>query len=295
MLDKYFISPNDTNLLVSTIAGNSTTPCVLFFNKNNEFLGYDIVLDGQSGPISIIDREITIPENTDYILIKRLASFKQTKLRSKTTILCNTVEEYESKGYDENNNLLTVPLDKENPNHRIVPYGGGGASGPATPNPIFDERYSAGYDYLLKKYAEDCYNLRLNPDSKWYGTKSGKPCIIVCTTQWHDGYVRFNESVKKMAKKHGAIVSDIANNIGFSYLQTNPNDENSIRWSALHCNNANFGGSNDTENIYIDGVLYSNMGWHPTRDFDCYIQQKRGNILAETLKLASYNLSMYDL
>ena len=295
ILDKYFISPNDINLLVSTIAGDSTTPYVLFFNKDNEFLGYDIVLDGQSGPISIIDREIVIPENTDYILIKRLASFEQTKLRGKTTILCNTVEEYELKGYDENNNLLTVPLDKENPNHRIVPYGGGGAPGPATPNALYDERYSAGYDYLLKKYAKDCYDLRLNPNSKWYGTKSGKPCIIVCTTQWHDGYVRFNESVKKMAKKHGAIVADIANNIGFSYLQTNPNDENSIRWSALHCNNADFSSGNDTEDIYIDGVLYSNMGWHPTRDFDCYIQQKRGNILAETLKLASYNLSMYDL
>lgn len=292
-LDKYNLSPTDTKLIVNTITSESTTPHALFFDRNNNFISGDIIFsEAPTKTTPIIDREIDVPENAAYVLIKRLYfSSSITEVRGVGYgILQKTVAEYEAKGYDKNNNPLTVPMDKTNLTQRIVPYGGfGGAPGAQQPNNLYDERYAAGYDYLLKKYALDCYNLRLNPDSKYYGTKSGKPVVIVCTTQWHDGYVRFNEAIKKVAKRHGAIIADIAGNIGFSYLQTDPTNPDSVRWSAIHCNNSAIGSGNDTETIPIHGVMYENMGWHPTRQWDCYIQMKRAQILAETMRLATYN------
>lgn len=291
-LDKYNLSPNDTKLIVNTFTSESTTPHALFFDRNNNFISGDIIFDPAVSNTPIIDREIDVPENAAYVLIKRIYfPGSITKVRGVGYgILQKTVAEYEAKGYDASNNPLTVPMDKTDLTQCIVPYGSyGGAPGAQVPNNLYDERYAAGYDYLLKKYALDCYNLRLNPDSKYYGTKSGKPVIIVCTTQWHDGYVRFNDSVKIMAKRHGAIVCDVANNVGFSYLQTDPTNDDSIRWGALHCNNAAIGSGNDTETIPIHGVMYTGMGWHPTRQWDCYIQMKRAQILAETMRLATYN------
>lgn len=292
-LDKYNLSPTDTKLIVNTITNGSTTPHALFFDRNNNFISGDIIFsEAPTETTPIIDREIDVPKNAAYVLIKRLYfPGSITEVRGVGYgILQKTVSEYEAKGYDENNNPLTVPMDKTNLTQRIVPYGGfWGAPGAQRPNNLYDERYAAGYDYLLKKYALDCYNLRLNPDSKYYGTKSGKPVVIVCTTQWHDGYVRFNEGVKKMAKRHGAIVCNVADNVGFSYLQTDPTNDDSIRWGALHCNNAAIGSGNDTETIPIHGVMYTGMGWHPTRQWDCYIQMKRAQILAETMRLATYN------
>lgn len=291
-LDKYNLSPNDTKLIVNTFTSESTMPHALFFDRNNNFISGDIIFDPAVSNTPIIDREIDVPENAAYVLIKRMYfPGSITKVRGVGYgILQKTVAEYEAKGYDASNNPLTVPMDKTDLTQRIVPYGSyGGAHGAQVPNNLYDERYAAGYDYLLKKYALDCYNLRLNPDSKYYGTKSGKPVVIVCTTQWHDGYVRFNDSVKIMAKRHGAIVCNVADNVGFSYLQTDPTNDDSIRWGALHCNNAAIGSDNDAETIPIHGVMYTDMGWHPTRQWDSYIQMKRAQILAETMRLATYN------
>lgn len=292
-LDKYNLSPNDIKLIVNTVTIDSELPHALFFDRNNNFISGDIILSPKPTTTTpIIDREIDVPANAAYVLIKRyyFPGSITTVRGVGYGILQKTVAEYEAKGYDASNNPLTVPMDKTDLTQRIVPYGGyGGAPGAQVPNNLYDERYAAGYDYLLKKYALDCYNLRLNPDSKYYGTKSGKPVVIVCTTQWHDGYVRFNDSVKIMAKRHGAIVCNVADNVGFSYLQTDPTNDDSIRWGALHCNNAAIGSGNDTETIPIHGVMYTGMGWHPTRQWDCYIQMKRAQILAETMRLATYN------
>lgn len=292
-LDKYNLSPNDIKLIVNTVTIDSELPHALFFDRNNNFISGDIILSPKPTTTTpIIDREIDVPANAAYVLIKRyyFPGSITTVRGVGYGILQKTVAEYEAKGYGASNNPLTVPMDKTDLTQRIVPYGGyGGAPGAQVPNNLYDERYAAGYDYLLKKYALDCYNLRLNPDSKYYGTKSGKPVVIVCTTQWHDGYVRFNDSVKIMAKRHGAIVCNVADNVGFSYLQTDPTNDDSIRWGALHCNNAAIGSGNDTETIPIHGVMYTGMGWHPTRQWDCYIQMKRAQILAETMRLATYN------
>lgn len=293
-LDKYNLSPDDAKLIVNTITSGSTTPHALFFDRSNNFISGDIIFDPEPTTTTpVIDREIDVPENAAYVLIKRLYfPGSITTVRGKGYgILQKTVADYEAKGYDENNDPLKVSMDKADLTQRIVPYGGQGAAGAQRPNNLYDERYAAGYDYLLKKYALDCYNLRLNPESKYYGTKSGKPVIIVCTTQWNDAYVRFNEGIKKVAKRHGAIVADIANNVGFSYRQIDPENPDSIRWSSLHCNNAAYGGSGDTETVPIHGVMYTGMGWHPTEKWDEYIQLKRAQILADAMRFATYNNS----
>ena len=219
-------------------------------------------------------------EEIDFFVTSHTHNYNVCYENPLSTILCDTVEEYESKGYDSSNNPLTVPPDPTDVSQRIVPEGGAGAPGTYSPNDTYNERYSAGYDYLLKKYIKDCYELRNNPNSKWYGTKTGKPVRIIICSYWHDGYKVFNHSAEKLARKFGAVFCNIADNIGLSYKQTNPFDASSIRRSALYCDNASFGSGGDTETIPIDGVQYTLMGWHSTRDKNSVLMEMRGNILA---------------
>ena len=226
-------------------------------------------------------------EDMDYFITSHTHNYNVAYENPLSTILQETVADYESKGYDSSGNPLTVPLDKNNPNHHIVPQlGGFGASGPYSENTEAQaafERYSAGYDYLLKKYVLDCYNLRSNPNSKYYGTKMGKPVRIIICSYWHDGYKRFNTSAEKLARKFGATFCNIADNVGLSYRQTNPSDPNSIRQSALYCFGSQFGDSGDIEDIPIDRVKYTNMGWHVTRDYTLEFNQRRGDILVNAM------------
>lgn len=223
-------------------------------------------------------------ENMDYFVTSHTHNYNVCQDNPLSTILCETVEEYESKGYDASNNPLDVAPDKANASHHIVPQGGGfGSQGPnsdISTARAANERYTAGYDYLLKKYIKDCYDLRLNPQSKWYGTKTGKPVRIIICSYWHDGYKKFNVSAEKLARKFGATFCNIADNVGFSYRQTDPAVASSIRQSFLYCNNAAFSSGNDSEDIYIDGVLYTGMGWHATRDIEHPLTKKRGMMLA---------------
>lgn len=194
-----------------------------------------------------------------------------------TGILVNTIAEYEAKGYSADGTALDHTPDPENPDEYIIAPSGGNTT----------ERYSAAFDYVLKKYAAMCLAEKDNESSEWYGTKTGKPCSVIICSYWHDGRETYNASAKTLAERHGALFCDFASQIGFSYKQTDPSDPNSVRQSALYCNNSAFGGSNDTTTETIDGVSYTGMGWHPTRDAQCYLVQRRGQILAETLKIAT--------
>ena len=53
--------------------------------------------------------------------------------------------------------------------------------------------YAAAYDYVIKRYLADCYNLQFNEQSKYYGQKTGKPAVIVlctdCTMRVHSSTV----------------------------------------------------------------------------------------------------------
>ncbi len=37
------------------------------------------------------------------------------------------------------------------------------------------QQYNTAYDYVIKRYKADCYNLKNNPNSKYYQTENGKP------------------------------------------------------------------------------------------------------------------------
>ena len=137
--------------------------------------------------------------------------------------------------------------------------------------PITDR--SAQWDYVLKKYAADCYAARLNPDSRWYGTKYGKPYMVVVCTHWHDARTIFNDSIRELQKKWGFILCEFDTRIGFSKNQVHPVTGEQV--SILHCDNP----SGDTE--VINGVTY---GWHPTKDKGAWIQHQMASIVESTIR-----------
>ena len=44
--------------------------------------------------------------------------------------------------------------------------------------PFDRSNYAAAFDYVIKRYQSECYALKDDPKSKYYGTKSGKPAVI---------------------------------------------------------------------------------------------------------------------
>lgn len=135
--------------------------------------------------------------------------------------------------------------------------------------PFDRSNYAAAYDYVIKRYLSDCYNLKDNPKSKYYGTKFGKPANIVLCTNWHDARVTYNASIRKVAQKWGIPLVEFDNYIGFSKNVHHPvtNDQYSLLYSY------------DTQ--IIEGVKY---GLHPDRGEDKYIQQRMAAIFANAMK-----------
>ncbi|SHJ65808.1 DUF5040 domain-containing protein [Bacteroides stercorirosoris] len=227
-------------------------------------------------------------ENIDIFITNHIHNYNVAYTNPTSTMLHNTVEEYEQVVYDINGNRLDVAPNPNDPNQYILPTQGAASQGYYPQRDDINERYAAGYDYLLKKYIKDCYELRNNPNSKYYGSVQGKPVIIIICTQWHDGYVVLNNAIKEVAARFGAVVCDFAANVGFSYKQTDPTDPNSIRQSALVCTNRLYGSGNDFQDINIEGTVYTNMGWHPTRDVNSYFAIKRGNILSDVIRKITF-------
>ena len=135
--------------------------------------------------------------------------------------------------------------------------------------------YSQAFDYIIRRYIDDCRALENNPKSKWYGVEGGKPVRIVLCTYWHDARVVYNESVRRLAErwKEYACLCEFDENIGFS--KDDPDSDTGEQISLIYAQN----GINDTE--IIDGVTY---GWHPTRGEDAEIQLRMAKIFADTLK-----------
>lgn len=135
--------------------------------------------------------------------------------------------------------------------------------------------YSQAFDYIIRRYIDDCRALENNPKSKWYGVEGGKPVRIVLCTYWHDARVVYNESVRRLAErwKEYACLCEFDENIGFS--KDDPDPDTGEQISLIYAQN----GINDTE--VIDGVTY---GWHPTRGEDAEIQLRMAKIFADTLK-----------
>lgn len=117
--------------------------------------------------------------------------------------------------------------------------------------------YAVAYDYVIKKYKDDCYKLKDDPTSKYYGTANGKPAVIVLCTHWHDARTTYNPAIRALAQKWNLPLVEWDTNIGF----TKDVLENGVQPSLQY--------AKDTE--VINGVTYA---WHPLRGQEQPIQKK---------------------
>ena len=135
--------------------------------------------------------------------------------------------------------------------------------------PFAYDSYATAYDYVIKRYLTECYNLKFDEGSKYYNSLSGKPAVILLCTHWHDARVVYNASVRKLADKWGFPVVEFDKYIGFSKDATHPVTGEQI--SRLFTNDKQETG----------GKTY---GWHPVNGQDKYIQQRMAAIFADTMK-----------
>lgn len=135
--------------------------------------------------------------------------------------------------------------------------------------PFDRSNYAAAFDYVIKRYQSECYALKDDPKSKYYGTKSGKPAVIVLCTDWHDARTTYNAAIRHLAARWGLPLVEFDRNIGFS--KDTPNPATGTQQSLLH--------AQDTQTI--EGVAY---GWHPQRGQDKYIQQRMAAIFTDTMR-----------
>jgi len=135
--------------------------------------------------------------------------------------------------------------------------------------PFGDDNYAAAFDYVIKRYMSECYELRNDPSSKYYKSQTGKPAVIVLCTHWHDGRTTYNTSVRLLAEKWGIPLVEFDKYIGFT--KNIPNPVTNEQFSVLY--------SLDTQDI--DGVTY---GWHPLQGSNSYIQQRMAAIFADVMR-----------
>lgn len=135
--------------------------------------------------------------------------------------------------------------------------------------PFNRSNYAAAFDYVIKRYLHDCYQLKFNEDSKYYNMEEGKPAVIVLCTDWHDAREVYNSSVRKLAEKWGFPLVEFDRYIGFSNKVKHP--VTGEYTSRMH--------SFDKQTI--NGEVY---GWHPRRGKDQYIQQRMAAIFSSTMR-----------
>ena len=137
------------------------------------------------------------------------------------------------------------------------------------PLPFDRSNYAAAYDYVIKRYISDCYELKDESSSIYYGTPHGKVPVIILCTHWHNARTTFNTSVRKLAAKWGLTLIEFDKHIGFNAQTMHPVTGASP--SLLY--------AQDTQET--NGVIY---GWHPKRGEHEYIQQKLAAIFEARIK-----------
>ncbi len=135
--------------------------------------------------------------------------------------------------------------------------------------PFTRDNYAAAFDYVIKRYLTECYNLKFDENSRYYNTRAGKPAVIVLCTDWHDGRVVYNTSVRQLAEKWGFPIVEFDKFIGFSKNSVHPVTGEQI--SRL------FTGDKQE----INGETF---GWHPENGQGAYIQRRMGAIFADTMR-----------
>lgn len=135
--------------------------------------------------------------------------------------------------------------------------------------PFDNSDYAACYDYVIKRYITECYNLRFNPESRYYGSPYGKPAVIVLCTHWNDGRPLFNTTVRKLAEKWGLPVVEFDKLIGFSQNQKHP-----------------VTGGQPSRIFTADSQVVhgKTFGWHPQHGETSYIQQRMAAIFSATMR-----------
>jgi len=137
------------------------------------------------------------------------------------------------------------------------------------PVPFDRSNYAAAYDYVIKRYITECYNLKFDKNSKYYGSKSGKPAVIVMCTHWHDARTIFNPAIRELGERWGFPIVEFDKYIGFSRNHLHP--VTGKQYSILYAHN----------NEVINGEEF---GWHPYEGQDKYIQQRMAAIFTELME-----------
>lgn len=135
--------------------------------------------------------------------------------------------------------------------------------------PFDRSNYAAAFDYVIKRYLTECYNLKFDSTSVYFNTRAGKPAVVVLCTDWHDGRVTYNTSVRKLAEKWGFPVVEFDKYIGFSKNAVHPVTGEQV--SRLF--------TGDKQEIAGE-----TFGWHPENGKDKYIQRRMGAIFADTMR-----------
>lgn len=201
----------------------------------------------------------TAQENAKYTILLTGASFADTANRMAEGTLWNAGE------LDEMDALVIMQVH----NRDVSATGGLKEKYTDYTTPFDRSNYAAAFDYVIKRYQSECYALKDDPKSKYYGTKSGKPAVIVLCTDWHDARTTYNAAIRRLAARWGLPLVEFDRNIGFS--KDTPNPATGTQQSLLH--------AQDTQTI--EGVAY---GWHPQRGQDKYIQQRMAAIFTDTMR-----------
>ena len=174
----------------------------------------------------------------------------------------------------------------------------------ATTDNVAPLSYAEAFDYVIKKHMANCYKLKDNKDSKWYGIKSGKPMQMLLCTHWHDARTTYNESVRKLCAKWGIALCEMDTNIGFATKGEHPvatYDGAPAQVSLLYAQKQGGGlgsiGESDTQET--NGKVY---GWHQyigSENFN-YLTRKMASILMRCFVVSnviewskSFNMNNY--
>lgn len=135
--------------------------------------------------------------------------------------------------------------------------------------PFDRSNYAAAFDYVIKRYLTECYQLKFDKASSYYNSPNGKPAVVILCTDWHDARTVYNTTVRKLAAKWGFPLIEFDRLIGFSDNISHP--VTGERMSTLY----------SFDRKTIEGVEY---GWHPNRGKDKYIQKRMSAIFADTMR-----------
>ncbi len=164
--------------------------------------------------------------------------------------------------------------------------------------------YAEAFDYVIKKHMANCYKLKDDAKSKWYGIKSGKPMQMLLCTHWHDARTTYNESVRKLCAKWGIALCEMDINIGFATSGEHPvatYNDMSAQVSLLYAQKqgGGLGSIDEADTQETNGKVY---GWHQyigSENFN-YLTRKMASILMRCFVVSnviewseSFNMNNY--